>query len=395
MAEQHLGNCPSCVQNFMRMFCAITCDPSNSAFMNVGELYSDNISITIVNVYFANYYANQFYNSCKDIKVQDSRECSKMVNSDLCGNYDHCSGQIWLKHLGTTQPTSPAPFMLNFTFTSDPSGHDLPTNMSARNGTLLKCSDPVDGVTCTCRNCPAVCPHTADKVSVNIPFLAVGIFVAMISFTIYNVVFIYILMVSSSPVTAKKYTNLSSNGMSQRSYCSPYDNQKVDSWISQLFSWWGNVTDYWYLVVPAVLIVVFVCSTGMTFCDIKTDTVETWSASGTGDRTQQEKKYFSQYFGSSYHASQIVITAPHSPGFTFSDPVYYQVYYNASGLFWQYVLNEVSVVLIPDITLKPFAPYNKNCVIYSVLNYFQNSYELLNGEVKTVFTVNNNSSYHL
>ena len=235
MAERHLGNCPSCVQNFMRIFCAITCDPSNSVFMNVEKLYLDNISIDIVNVYFANYYANQFYNSCKDIKVQDSHECSKVVNSDFCGSNDHCSGQIWLIYMGTPQPTSPAPFTLNVTFTSDPAGHNLPTNMSARNGTLLKCSDPVDGVTCTCRDCPAVCPHTLpDEGSVNIPFLAVGIFVGMISFTIYNVIYVYILMMTSSPVAAKKYTNLSSNGMSQRSYCSPYDNQKVDSWCKKL-----------------------------------------------------------------------------------------------------------------------------------------------------------------
>ena len=167
------------------------------------------------------------------------------------------------------------------------------------------------------------------------------------------------------------------------------------------------------------------------FCDVKTDTVETWSASSAGSHAQRQKKYFNQYFGGSYRASQIVVTAPNSPGFTFTDPVNYEIYYDASGMFRQYVLIQVSVVLIPDITyivlqiwhmqddivhlnatykdsdgiemmvtlddicLKPFAPDNKNCVIYSVLNYFQNSYELLNREVKTVFTVDSNSSYHL
>ena len=343
LAERLLGNCPSCVQNFMRISCAIMCDPSNSVFMNVGRMDYDNISVDTINVYFANYYANQFYNSCKGINAQNSHGC--YFCDFYGGNHDQCSGQKLLPILFYETV-----FLVNFTFISDPSGHDLPTNISAYNGTLLKCSDPVDGVTCTCRDCPAVCPHTADKGSANIPFLVVGIFLAMISFTIYNVVYIYILMVSSSPVTAKKYTNLSSNGMSQRSYRSTYDNQKVN----KLFSWWGHATaDYWYLVVPAVLIVVFVCSTGLTFCDVKTDTVETWSASNTGDRTQVEKKYFNQYFGGSYRASQIVITAPNSPGFTFSDPVNYQLHYNASGMFQQYVLNEVSVVLIPDTYHEP------------------------------------------
>ena len=349
MAERLLGNCPSCVQNFMKVFCAITCDPSNSVFMNVGIFYPDNISIGIVNVYFANHYANQLYNSCKDINVQDSHGCSKVVSTYFCnGNYGQCSGQLWLESLGTPQPILPVPFVLNFTFTNDPSGHDLPTNMSALNGTLLKCSDPVDGVTCTCKDCPAMCPHTLpNNGSVSIPFLAIGIFVGMISFTIYNVVYMYILVVSSSPVTAKKYTNPSSNGTS---YCSPCDDQKVDraSWISQLFSWWEHVTtNYWYFIVPAV-IVVFVFLTGMTLCEVKTDTVETWSASITGDQAQRDTEYFNQYFGGSYHASQIIITAPNSPGFTFSDPERYSIIYNASGMFRQYILNEVSVVLIPD-----------------------------------------------
>ena len=188
LAEQLLGNCPSCIQNFIRIICAITCDPSNSVFMNVRRFDSDNISIDAVDVYFANYYANQFYNSCKGINAQNSHGCYSCDIYD--GNHSQCSGQILL-------PISvdEGLFLVNFAFTSDPSGHDLPTNMSAYNRTLLKCSDPVEGVTCTCKDCPAVCPHTLpDNGSVNIPFLAIGIFVAMISFTIYNVVYIYIFL---------------------------------------------------------------------------------------------------------------------------------------------------------------------------------------------------------
>ena len=422
----------------MRIFCAITCDPSNSLFMNVRHLDPDNISIDTVDVYFANYYANQLYNSCKDIKAQDSHGCSKVVNTYFCGqfdgNYDQCSGQQWLRILGTPQPLLQIPFTLYFMFTSDSSGHDLPTNMSARNGTLLKCSDPVDGVTCSCSDCPAACLHTLPgKVSVNISIPAVGVFVGMIGFVIYNAVFVFILVVLLPPATAKKDTNLSSNGVAHESYFSACNNGKVNSCISQLFSWWGHVTvDYWYLIIPMVLIMVFACSTGLMFYEVMTDTVETWSPFNPGGRAQKEKEYFNQHFNGSYHASQIIITAPNIPGFTFNNSVHYTIRYNASGMFLQYILNEVSVLLIPgtnihialqiwhmqndvinlnatykdndgtevmftldDICLKPFAADNKNCVIYSVLNYFQNSYELLNREVKYVFTVRSNSSYHL
>lgn len=53
------------------------------------------------------------------------------------------------------------------------------------------------------------------------------------------------------------------------------------------------------------------------------------------------------------------------------------------------------MITLSDICFKPFAPDNPNCVIYSVMNYFQNNYELLNKEVKIVFTVISNSSHHI
>ena len=42
-------------------------------------------------------------------------------------------------------------------------------------------------------------------------------------------------------------------------------------------------------------------------------------------------------------------------------------------------------VTLMDICLAPLAPYNNNCTILSVLNYFQNSHEVLdhyNGEAE-------------
>ena len=53
------------------------------------------------------------------------------------------------------------------------------------------------------------------------------------------------------------------------------------------------------------------------------------------------------------------------------------------------------MITLNDICLKPSALENTNCSIYSILNYFQDSYELLNREVKPLFTVISNSSYHI
>ena len=53
------------------------------------------------------------------------------------------------------------------------------------------------------------------------------------------------------------------------------------------------------------------------------------------------------------------------------------------------------MVTLNDICFKPFSPENTNCTIYSILNYFQDNYGLLNREVRSVFTVVSNSSYHI
>ena len=108
----------------MNVFCAITCDPSNSLFMDVQKLDNDNISIDTVGVYFTNYYTDKFFNSCKN--VQSPEGCASVVSA-MCGSSYPCTGQKWLQFMGTPQSSSPAAFTMNFTFTDNSSGGDLPT----------------------------------------------------------------------------------------------------------------------------------------------------------------------------------------------------------------------------------------------------------------------------
>lgn len=345
LVQQQLANCPSCYQNFMNVFCAITCDPSNSLFMDVQKLVDDNTTYPVIesaDVYFTNYYADKFFNSCKNVQTWDG-SCLKVV-SVMCGSNNPCTGQKWLEFMGTPQPSSPASFTLNFTLTNESSGGDLPTNMSARNATLLKCSDPVNGVTCRCSDCPEACLSIpADPIGKGSVQISIVIFIGVISFVIYNIVFVIVVTVLLSFKPVGKYTKLSATKIPHRSFTSV--SQKFQGLIIRLFSWWGNVsTDYWYLIIPAVLIMAFTCCAGLVFCEVTTDPIELWSVPNS--LAQKEKEYFDQHFGYIYRASQIVIKAPNSPGFTFIDPVYALVQYNVSGMFQQDILNEVSILII-------------------------------------------------
>lgn len=351
LAEQQLGRCPSCYQNFMNIFCATTCDPSNSLFMNASDVLKLNetaYAVNSVDVYFTNYYTDKFFNSCKD--VQNSQESSKAIDL-MCGSNHPCTGQKWLKFMGKVQPGSPAPFTLNFTFTNGRTGPDVPPNMLARNATLFKCNEAVQGVNCSCSDCPAVCPAKPaippNKGSLKISFIPIGIFVGVIGFVIYSIVFVVIVMVSMSLTTVGDYQKLPSYRMSHRSFFLHSAGQKFEDWISRVFSRWGQfVARYWFLVIPVALLVVVVCCVGLIFFKVTTDPVELWSAPNS--RARKEKDYFDKHFGPFYRTSQIIITAPHSQPFSFHDKQYYSVYYYFSGMFQQDILNEVST-LVPVV----------------------------------------------
>ena len=263
----------------MDVFCAITCDPSNSLFMDVQKLDISNTSIDTVGVYFTNYYTDKFFNSCKNVQITGS--CAKVI-SLMCGSYNPCTGQKWLQFMGTPQPTSPAPFTLNFTFTNNSSGGDLPRNISARNASLLNCNDPwpPDGVTCSCSDCPAACPTIPiipiDKGSLKILFIPVGILFGVVSLVIYNIVFVIIIITSKSQKPVGEYMELPKAKISFRHFSNV--GQKFKDLNAQLFSWWGYVTaNYWYVIISAVLIVVSACCAGLIFLEITTDPVELWS----------------------------------------------------------------------------------------------------------------------
>lgn len=52
-------------------------------------------------------------------------------------------------------------------------------------------------------------------------------------------------------------------------------------------------------------------------------------------------------------------------------------------------------VTLQDICLAPLSPYNKNCTILSVLNYFQNSHSVLDHEIGDDFFIYADYHTHL
>jgi len=330
------------------------CDPNGSLFMNPSEVVNithNTQAVDVVDVYFTNYYTDKFFNSCKHVQYPKTCYSDISVIDSMCGSDIDvlCTGQKWLTFMGTPQPGSPTPFTMKFIFTNTTTGDDVPTNMSARNATLLRCSDPVNGVACSCRDCPSSCGTIPtippDKDSVKVSFIPIGIFVGLIGFVIYDIVFVIVVMVLLTTVgNEREYKKLPKTKMSHRSSLFlASTGQKFENLISELFSWWGYVVaEYWYLVIPVALIVVSVCCVGLKFFEVTTDPVGSWSTPNSV--AQKEKEYFDNNFDPFHRTSQIIITAPNSPDFVFHDPTYYQVSCHAGGVFRQNILNEVSII---------------------------------------------------
>ncbi|KAG7278398.1 hypothetical protein CRUP_038561 [Coryphaenoides rupestris] len=102
-----------------------------------------------------------------------------------------------------------------------------------------------------------------------------------------------------------------------------------------------------------------------------------------------EKDYFDRHFGPFFRTEQMIITTP------INDTEIYQPYFGGDDVPFGAILRkdilhqvldlqlavealvatyEGQNVTLADICLSPLAPYNRNCTVLSVLNYFQNSH---------------------
>ena len=348
--QQYFGQCPACLRNLLSIFCAITCDPSNSLFMNVrnAESLDNNTTsgipaIKIADVYFTSNYVSKFFNSCKDTVFSQGR--GKAIDHYCCVDfYDYdcfCySGQGLLETISFMAGTMYGS-ALNFIYTNYTSGGVIPKNMSAHNGTIVNCDQPIDRVTCSFSNCPATCPVPPDiphsTGSMKVTLVLLGIFV---SIAMYNVVFT-ILMVYLCFTGSRTKRSTQINVISRSNFSTNEFGNRFEFLISRLFSKWGCIAvNHWVMVVPIALILLSVCCAGLMFLDEATDPVELWS--GPDSRVSKEKEYFEKHFGPVHRTSQIIITAPNSSNFSFTDSQNYKIIHHFGGIFQQVVLNEVS-----------------------------------------------------
>ena len=432
-----LSRCPACIKNFMQQICYITCSPNMSMFIDPTTILgqtnvcidnkTDQMYITEVTVYYDKVYGERFYNSCKDVVYPEQ---SGKVIDVMCGS-NECNTYKWFSFMGDPQLNyGQSPFKMLYSNTS----HPLTNGSRPLNITIVNCFD-AGNYTCSCTDCPKVCPYNPLADEGNIYQWAISVGIAA-----FGVLFTLTIFISSCIYSCCTYD------FSNQSCCSlDYDKDQEEEeivdkeynivWlcyyicsipgmyteygIKWIFYRWGvALSKYWFVFLPVSLLIFGIFMIGIMFFNVTTDPVELWSAPDSQARL--EKNYFDKNFSPFYRTEQVIISSKISSGFTYVRDSYE---FDCGPVFNKPVLNEsfylqdaltkivapyrskngtfIKNVTLKDICFKPLEPDYSDCTIESIFNYFQNNktrffYEVVSQEKDDWFPkVVYNATYHI
>ncbi|XP_069778710.1 NPC intracellular cholesterol transporter 1 [Narcine bancroftii] len=411
---QFLSRCPSCFHNFMTFYCELTCSPVQSLFLNATKFepyVQSQMSITEVEYYIGSHFANAMFQACKDVQSPSSNEKALGL---LCGkDAKDCNATNWIQYMCTTK-NAQTPFNIIPIFGDHPVGRMIPMNNKTKG-----CNETLDdgSLPCSCQDCTLVCGPKPVPPPQSVPWTIFGLDAMAVIMWIFYLLFLVFfggtaiivwfcrkqrIVSEYSPIIdncASRSVNIS-HDLDKMSCCEQLG-AKSEALLRDIFSKWGSFC----VRNPAPVIIltttaIGACSLGLMFMKLTTDPVEIWSSPSS--QARKEKYYFDTHFGPFFRTEQLIITAPNSSWTTYSPyplgsdvpfgpPLGKDVLHQVLDLQDEIQGLEAScnneTVRLQDICLAPLAPYNNNCTILSVLNYFQNSHSVLDHSVGDDFFV--------
>ncbi|XP_060099886.1 NPC intracellular cholesterol transporter 1 [Heteronotia binoei] len=405
---QFLSRCPSCFYNFVNLFCELTCSPHQSEFLNVTQTlpYYDPVSqknktsITELQYYIGDTFANAMYNACKDVEAPSSNVKALGL---LCGrDVKECSATNWIQYM-FSKDNGQAPFNIIAVF-SDASIH----GMTPMNNATKGCNESVDDFTgpCSCQDCSAVCGPKPKPPPPPTPWLLLGLdamyvimWVSYMGFLLVFFAVVFGVWCYRKRYFVSEYTPIDSNiaysvnshqNSGDASWCERLGERFENALRITFTSWGAFCVRNPRPVIVFSLVIIAMCSSGLMFVKVTTNPIDLWSSPNS--QARKEKEYFDTHFGPFFRTEQLIIQAPHTkpdiyspylPGadVPFGPPLTKEILHQVLDLqdaienITAYYNNDT--VMLKDICLAPLSPYNNNCTILSVLNYFQNSHSVL------------------
>ncbi|NXL57529.1 NPC1 protein, partial [Chordeiles acutipennis] len=415
---QFLSRCPSCFYNLINLFCELTCSPNQSDFLNVTStipyydpvLKENKSSVTELQYFIGERFANAMYNACKDVEAPSSNVKALGL---LCGkDVKDCNATNWIEYM-FSKDNGQTPFSIIPIFS------DVPVHgMNPMNNATKGCNESVDDSTgpCSCQDCSIVCGPKPQPPPLPAPWLLFGldaVYVIMwISYMAFLLIFFALVFgvwcyrrrhfVSEyTPIDSNIAFSGNSHGDNGKTTCGERLGERFENGLRMTFTSWGAfcVRNPRPVILFSVVFIAMCCS-GFVYVKATTNPVDLWSAPSS--QARKEKEYFDTHFGPFFRTEQLIIQAPNSrpdiyspypsgADVPFGPPLTKEILHQVLDLQDAIVNITASfdneTVMLKDICLAPLAPYNNNCTILSVLNYFQNSHSVLDHTIGDEFFV--------
>ncbi|NXO89412.1 NPC1 protein, partial [Certhia brachydactyla] len=415
---QFLSRCPSCFYNLINLFCELTCSPNQSDFLNVTStipyydpvLKENKSSITELQYFIGDRFANAMYNACKDVEAPSSNVKALGL---LCGkDVKDCNATNWIEYM-FSKDNGQTPFSIIPIFS------DVPVHgMNPMNNATKGCNESMDDSTgpCSCQDCSIVCGPKPQPPPLPPPWLLFGldaVYVIMwISYMGFLLIFFALVFgvwcyrrrhfVSEyTPIDSNVAFSVNSRRDNGNITCGERLGERFENGLRMTFTSWGAfcVRNPRPVILFSVVFIAMCCS-GFVYIKATTNPVDLWSAPSS--QARKEKEYFDTHFGPFFRTEQVIIQAPKSHPDTYSPypsgedvpfgppltkDILHQVLDLQDAIVNITASYDNETVMLKDICLAPLAPYNNNCTILSVLNYFQNSHSVLDHTVGDEFFV--------
>ncbi|PIK45691.1 putative niemann-Pick C1 protein-like [Apostichopus japonicus] len=412
--QQFFARCPACQINLLNIFCNLLCSVDQSIFINATELIpapGGKQGATAISFFLSKETAYEMFDSCKDVQFPAA---NTKVMDLMCGGYtgDDCTPERWLAFFGT--PTNGfTPFQIDFILLQTGEDHPiLDEGMAPLDEYAEDCAVPSSSEisACSCQDCDAACPPLPTAPPEEQPYEIANIdgytFIVLMVFLGLLLVLVTLLVLgnlyskeSKNSIDVAKESQSMKKPMKKRELAIVIPSEisyldktahSMDKMLTRAFTRWGTfIASYPVAVLIITVCLGIVASCGLFKMVIITDPVELWSAPGS--RARLEKEYFDETFVPFYRTEQVLIMAPNKESHI------YETYLEGNQTFGPVIdidiLSEVldfqlhlmnmevehegGTITVQDVCNQPLAPDLPDCLIQSVLQWWQNDRELL------------------
>ncbi|XP_028655809.2 NPC1-like intracellular cholesterol transporter 1 [Erpetoichthys calabaricus] len=410
-----LGRCPSCVENFINIYCQNTCSPNQSLHINITKTINvtidgqDKEAVLEYQAYFDRQFAEDSFNSCKSVRLLTT---GNYAISAMCGKYGHthCTTQRWLDYQGDSS-NGLAPLDVLFKLINN---HTVVENgIVPYNSKAWHCNESTspNGTACSCLDCVQSCPVIPPPVVKDNSFtigradgvLVISIIIFCVLLLLFFSFVIYKRMCCFCKPSLKDpgHNSLVKPDYQQEPSCSEKVTVATQDVLGSFFEKWGTlIALHPVKVIVICLVLVLVFSVGMIFIKLTTDPVELWSAPES--RARKEKDFHDKMFDPFFRTNQVILTAPNRPSYTYDSVMFGKL--NFSGIlskdlilqllelqsriqaieFWSDELGRNAS--LKDVCYAPLNPLNAtltDCAVNSLVQYFQNNENNIEAKANT------------